>query len=149
MVEGEGFKFAPSTQGVAKSALSIVDHFVAMMNTIPRIEGEIGKGAGGSGGSRLLTVGGPDEEFVVNARSRLQEIVEMNMELSGQLVSAYKPFAYLLSADTDKKIDEFNKGKHTLQATPPCTPLFTPSLHALSSHLRRSSPPRSPSTRRR
>jgi hypothetical protein len=112
VVEGEGFKFAPSTQGVVKSALSIIDHFVAMMNTIPRIEGEMGKG---SQGSRLLTIAAVDEEFVVNARQRLQEIVEMNSELTGTLVQAYRPFAYLLSAETDKKIDEFNRGKHTLQ----------------------------------
>jgi hypothetical protein len=35
-----------SAQGVAKAVLSIIDHFVAMMNTIPRIESELGKGAG-------------------------------------------------------------------------------------------------------
>ena len=65
--------------------------------------------------NRLLTVGGADEEFVVNARGRLQEVVEMNMDLTTQLVTAYKPFSYLLSAETDRKVDEFNRGKHTLQ----------------------------------
>ena len=38
----------------------------------------------------------------------------MNFELTAQMVQAYTPFAYLLSADTDKKVEEFNKAKKAL-----------------------------------
>ena len=69
MVEGEGFKFVPSQPAMVKSVLGIVDHFVSMMNTIPRIEGEIGKS---SGAVRLLTVATIEEEKVSLSKGRLQ-----------------------------------------------------------------------------
>ena len=39
LVEGDAFKFAPSQGGLTKAVQGVVDQFVAMMNTIPRIEG--------------------------------------------------------------------------------------------------------------
>ena len=69
MVEGEGYKFVPSQAAMVKSVLGIIDHFVSMMNTIPRIEGEIGKS---SGGVRLLTVATIEEEKVTLSKARLQ-----------------------------------------------------------------------------
>eukprot|EP00965_Chrysotila_dentata_P011246 366296-Pleurochrysis_carterae.AAC.1 len=114
LVEGEGFKFAPSAAAVVKSLLSTIDHFVTMMNTIPRIEGELGK----SGGSaRLLVVANVDEEIVTSAKARLHKIVEMNMSLTDHMVQAYTPYAYLLSGESDKKVDDFNKAKHSLPET--------------------------------
>ena len=79
----------------------MVDQFVAMMNTIPRIEDELGKGAGGA---RLLTVASVEEEMVMLAKQRLQALVEKNFALTAQMSAAYAPFVYVLSADTDKKV---------------------------------------------
>ena len=84
-VEGEGFKFAPSMSSMVKHVLDIIDYFVAMMNTIPRIESELGKAAGGA---RLLSVATVDDELVVEAKTTLTEIVEMSMEMTKQMVKA-------------------------------------------------------------
>ena len=102
LVEGDAFKFAPSQGGLVKAVQGVVDQFVAMMNTIPRIESELGKGT--AGGARLLTVASVEEEMVMLAKQRLQALVEKNFALTAQMSAAYAPFVYVLSADTDKKV---------------------------------------------
>ena len=82
LVEGDTFKFAPSQGGLTKAVQGVVDQFVAMMNTIPRIEGELGKGA--AGGARLLAVANVEEEMVMLAKQRLQVLVEKNFALTAQ-----------------------------------------------------------------
>lgn len=49
------------------------------------------------------------------SKARVQAILETNFESTSQMLKAYSPFTYLLSADTDKKIDDFNHAKHVLQ----------------------------------
>ena len=112
LVEGDTFKFAPSQGGLTKAVQGVVDQFVAMMNTIPRIEGELGKGT--AGGARLLAVASVEEEMVMLAKQRLQALVEKNFALTAQMSAAYAPFVYVLSADTDKKVDDFVKEKKPL-----------------------------------
>ena len=107
LVEGDAFKFAPSQGGLTKAVQGVVDQFVAMMNTIPRIEGELGKST--AGGARLLAVASVEEEMVMLAKQRLQALVEKNFALTAQMSAAYAPFVYVLSADTDKKVDDFVK----------------------------------------
>lgn len=113
LVEGEGFKFSPSAATVAKSLVSILDHFVAIVNTIPRVETELGRASPGVG--RHLAVAAVDEEVIARAKQRLQAVVEANMELTDSMVQAYTPFSYLLSAETDAQVAEFNSERHTLQ----------------------------------
>lgn len=112
LVEGEGFKFSPSASTMAKAMISILDHFVAMINTIPRIETEIGRAS--AGGPKYLCVASADEELIVQAKQRLQAVVEANMDLTETMVRAYTPFNYLLTAETDSRVDEFCAEKHTL-----------------------------------
>ena len=57
-----------------------------MMNTIPRIEGEIGKS---SGAVRLLTVATIEEEKVALSKARLQAILESNFESTAQMHKVY------------------------------------------------------------
>ena len=111
VVEGDGFKFAPSHPAMIKAVLGIIDHFVAMLNTVPRIEGEIGKGGGGA---RLMTVATPDDEMICNAKARVQAILEANLETTNFLMKTYNPFTYLLSSETDKKVEDFIKARHQL-----------------------------------
>ena len=47
LVEGEGYKFSPSLPTLLKTVLGTIDHFVAMLNTIPRIEAEMGRASAG------------------------------------------------------------------------------------------------------
>mmetsp|Transcript_3023 Transcript_3023/g.9072 ORF Transcript_3023/g.9072 Transcript_3023/m.9072 type:complete len:4073 (+) Transcript_3023:47-12265(+) len=114
LVEGDGFKFSPSASTMAKAMISILDHFVAMINTIPRIETEIGR-AGAANGAKYLTVATVDEELMTLAKQRLQVVVEANMELTDAMVRAYSPYAYLLTTETEAKVDDFCATKHSLQ----------------------------------
>ena len=41
-------------------------------------------------------------------------MVEKNFELTNLMVKAYSPYAWLLSAQTDRKIDDFNSQKHNV-----------------------------------
>lgn len=50
--------------------LGVIDHFVAMLNTVPRVEAELGNG--GLNAPRLLSVASADDEIVVMAKLRLQ-----------------------------------------------------------------------------
>ena len=77
-----------------------------MINTIPRIEGELARGSGAA--QKLLAVTALDDAVAVDARARLQAVVEKNFELTNLMVKAYSPYAWLLSAQTDRKIDDFN-----------------------------------------
>ena len=111
-VEGETYSFSPSLPTMLKAVLGIIDHFVAMLNTIPRIESELGKGV--ATGGRLLTVATPDEEVVTAAKARLQEIIDLNFTATATMQNVYEPYAYLLSADTEKKVVDFNNEKRGL-----------------------------------
>ena len=77
LTEAEGYKFSPSLPTLLKSVLGIVDHFVAMLNTVPRIEAELGKAPGGP---RLLTIATADDEVIVNAKAKLEAILKSNYE---------------------------------------------------------------------
>ena len=111
-VEAEAFKPSPNLPTLLKTVLGTIDHFVAMLNTIPRIEAEMGRASGGA--ARLLTVATPDEELIVQAKQRLHEIVEANFEASNVMMRVYTPYAYLLTADTEKKVVDFNNAKHQM-----------------------------------
>lgn len=118
IVEGEGFNFLPSTMTVVKSLHSIIDHLVTTMNTMPRIEGEVGRTAAASmpAASRMqLTVATTEDDFVVAAKRRLQRVVEANMQLTETVMQAYAPHTGLLSSESDDSVDEFNRERHTLQ----------------------------------
>ena len=65
VVEGESYKFSPSLPTLLKTVLGTIDHFVAMLNTVPRVEAELGK----STGHRLLTVATPDDEVTQPGRA--------------------------------------------------------------------------------
>ena len=71
--------------------------------------------ARGSGAAqKLLAVTALDDAVAVDARARLQAVVEKNFELTNLMVKAYSPYAWLLSAQTDRKIDDFNSQKHNV-----------------------------------
>ena len=104
LVDGEGYKFSPSLPTLLKSVLGTIDHFVAMLNTVPRVEAELGK----SGGQKLLVVATPDDDIVLDAKDRLKHILEVNFDATERMHKVYAPFAWLLASDTEKKVIEFN-----------------------------------------
>lgn len=53
--------------------------------------------------------------MVMLYKARIQSVLEANFESLSQILKAYSPFTYLLSAETDKKVDDFNHAKHVLQ----------------------------------
>jgi dynein heavy chain len=111
LVEGEGCKFNPSAGSLAKTLLAILDHFVAMMNTLPRIEGELGRH---TAVGNLLAVCTLDDELIAEAKADVQTVVEANMEATGEMLRRYAPYQYLLSAETEKRVEDFNKSDHSL-----------------------------------
>ena len=44
---------------------------------------------------------------------KLQEILEHNYEATVTMLKVYTPYSYLLSADTEKKVVDFNAAKHS------------------------------------
>ena len=111
--DGESFTFTPSLSTFGKSVLGIVDHFVAMLNTMPRVESELSRGSS----SRLLTVATADEEVVVHAKQRLTEIIELNFAATETMRRVYEPYAYLLSADTEAQVVAFTHADKSLSET--------------------------------
>jgi dynein heavy chain len=111
LVEAEAYKFSPSLPTLLKTVLGTIDHFVAMLNTVPRVEAEIGKA---TGAPRLLTIATPDDEIVVLAKARLEELLSASYECTERMHKVYTPFAYLLSAETDKKVADYNTAAHQL-----------------------------------
>ncbi|KAG8459256.1 hypothetical protein KFE25_014101 [Diacronema lutheri] len=111
LVEGEGCKFNPSAGSLTKTLLTILDHFVAMMNTLPRIEAELRQRT--SAGT-LLVICTLDDELIAEAKADVHALVEANMEATGEMLRRYAPHQYLLSAETEKRVDDFNKADHSL-----------------------------------
>ena len=109
-VEEEDYKFSPALPALLKTVFGMIDHFYAALNTIPRIEAEMSR----TSGSRLLTVATADEDIIMSAKAQLQNIVELNYEATATMMKVYTPYAYLLSADTEKKVVDFNHATHTL-----------------------------------
>jgi len=110
LVEADAYKFSPSLPTLLKTVLGTIDHFIAMLNTVPRVEAELGKGSG----ARLLTVSTLDDAVVTKAKSRLQSLIETNYDSTERMLRVYTPFAYLLSADTEKKVVDFNNANKLL-----------------------------------
>ena len=111
LTEAEGYKFSPSLPSLLKSVLGIVDHFVAMLNTVPRIEAELGKAPGAP---RLLSIAAADDEVVVHAKARLEAILKTNYACTEGMHAVFAPLQYLLTAETDKKVADFNGAAHSL-----------------------------------
>lgn len=106
VVEAEGYKFSPSVPTMLKTILGTVDHFAAMLNTIPRLDAELGKSASAP---RFMTIAAPDDDIILSAKQRLQMVIEANYEVTDAMMQVYSPYAYLLASETDKKINDFNQ----------------------------------------
>ena len=104
LVEAESYKFSPSLPTLLKTVLGTIDHFVQCLNTVPRVEAELGKS---TGAPRLLTIASADEDIVLIAKERLEKIIKSNYTVTEQMLETYKPYGYLLTAETDKKVSEF------------------------------------------
>ena len=111
LVEAESFKFSPSLPTLLKTVLGTIDHFVQMLNTVPRIEAELGKN---TGAPRLLTIATADEDIVLIAKARLENLIKTNYEATDRMHNVYKPFQYLLTVETEKKVVDFNNTPHQL-----------------------------------
>ena len=111
LVEQESFKFSPSLPTLLKTILGIVDHFVQIINTVPRIEAELGRN---TGAPRLLTIAAVDEDIVLAAKAKIEQLVKNNYKGTERMLNVYEPFQYLLAADTEKKVIEFNNAAPAL-----------------------------------
>ena len=120
----EAYKFTPSLPTLLKTVLGTIDHFVAMINTVPRIEAEIGKAA--------RRAPSPSPRPTTRSSSRLAkalaEVLEANYECDERMHNAR-----LLALRVPADLRHREEGRST--STTPAT-----------SSAR--SPPRSKSTRR-
>jgi dynein heavy chain len=104
LVEAESYRFSPSLPSLLKTVLGTIDHFVQMLNTVPRVEAELGKT---TGAPRLLTIASADEDIVLIAKERLENIVKNNYMATEQMLETYMPFQSLLTVETEQKVSEF------------------------------------------
>ena len=82
LVEAESYKFSPSLPSLLKTVLGTIDHFIALLNTVPRVEGELGKGSG----PRLITVATMDDEIISIAKAKLQSLIETNYDATERMM---------------------------------------------------------------
>ena len=105
--EGDALKFTPTLPTLLKTVLGCIDHFVQMLNTVPRVEAELLKS--NTGAPRLICVADTaTEAIVINAKARLEALIKTNYEATERMLNVYNPFQYLLTAETEKKVVDFN-----------------------------------------
>ena len=106
MAEGDALKFVPTLPTLLKTVLGTIDHFVQMLNTIPRVEAELSKSPTAP---RLISVADiATEAIVLSAKARLESLIKTNWEATEQMHNVYNPFGYLLTLETEKKVIDFN-----------------------------------------
>ncbi|XP_038666815.1 dynein heavy chain 3, axonemal-like [Scyliorhinus canicula] len=103
-MEGSHILFTPTMNEVLEGLTHIVDHLVLSAQRIPRIEYQLFQAIDNQEIKYISSVR-LEEDIVLCTKARLQAVVTNNSHGPVRYSSVYEPYKYLLSPDTDSKIE--------------------------------------------